>query len=192
MEIWFSTYFLEYTSDLKLGRFKPRKVDPGLHWHTKTIDKQQALQDLSTSSSLDAFFDKWQVQNGAYVSLKRALARYRKLQKNGGWPQVSPGPVLKPGMTSPRVTEVRNRLNVTDEKLSGLFVENLNHYGAKLEQTVKEFQKRHGIDADGVIGPATLKAMNIPIEQRVRQSSSPWSVGAGCLRIMEANLLPSI
>lgn len=169
MEIWFSTYFLQYTSDLKLGRFKPRKVDPGLHWRTKTIDRQQALQDLSVSSSLDAFFDKWQVQSEAYVSLKRALARYRKLQKNGGWPRVSPGPVLKPGMTSSRVAEVRNRLNVTDEKLSGLFVENLDHYGVKLEQTVKEFQKRHGIDADGVIGPATLKAMNVSVKQRVRQ-----------------------
>ena len=31
------------------------------------------------------------------------------------------------------------------------------------------FQARHGLDADGIIGPATLRALNVPVEDRINQ-----------------------
>ena len=34
---------------------------------------------------------------------------------------------------------------------------------------VKRFQKRNGMDVDGVVGRATLRVMNIPVEQRIEQ-----------------------
>ena len=34
---------------------------------------------------------------------------------------------------------------------------------------VKKFQRRHGLTDDGVIGPTTLKQMNIPTAKRIRQ-----------------------
>ena len=169
IEAWFSAYFLKYTSDLKLGRFKPREVDPELHWRTKTINKIDALRRLAQMNSVDAFFDRWQPRNPAYIVLKQTLAQYRSLQKKGGWPSVSEGAVLKPQMSDPRVSEIRARLAVTDGAKIAVPDEKSFLFDEDLVLAVKNFQQRHGLDADGVVGPSTLKSMNVSIEERIRQ-----------------------
>lgn len=169
IEAWFSAYFLQYASDLKLGRFKPSTIDPELHWKKKVINEFQALEALSKAQSIDAFFDGWQTQNPAYLVLKRILSQYYVIEKSGGWPTVSDGEVLKPGMTSSRVAEVRARLAVTDNP--SLLAENNKpeEYGSELLEAVKVFQKRHGLEKDGVIGKSTLMEMNVAVAQRIRQ-----------------------
>jgi murein L,D-transpeptidase YcbB/YkuD len=38
-----------------------------------------------------------------------------------------------------------------------------------LEDAVKRFQQRHGLEADGRVGPDTRKALNIPVAEKIRQ-----------------------
>lgn len=42
-------------------------------------------------------------------------------------------------------------------------------YNQELFDAVKKFQKSHGLSPDGVIGNETIKAMNVPVEQRIDQ-----------------------
>jgi murein L,D-transpeptidase YcbB/YkuD len=42
-------------------------------------------------------------------------------------------------------------------------------FDATLERAVRTFQQRHGLDADGIVGLQTLAALNIPVEERIRQ-----------------------
>lgn len=42
-------------------------------------------------------------------------------------------------------------------------------YTPELFEAVKKFQKRHGLDVDGIIGNATIQAMNVPVRQRIDQ-----------------------
>jgi murein L,D-transpeptidase YcbB/YkuD len=42
-------------------------------------------------------------------------------------------------------------------------------YDAALEQAVRNFQERHGLTADGVVGPGTRAAMNVPVAARIGQ-----------------------
>ncbi len=42
-------------------------------------------------------------------------------------------------------------------------------FDATLEDSVRRFQERYALDVDGVVGPGTLRSMNITAAQRVDQ-----------------------
>ena len=109
-EIAFSAAFLNYASDLKIGRLSPRKVDPELFVENKTFDGSTALGDLHTQDDLDIYFRLFAPKNPEYRALRVLLSNYRKIAANGGWPKVAKGETLKPEMRDPRVAQVRTRL----------------------------------------------------------------------------------
>jgi len=74
---------------------------------------------------------------------------------------------LKPGMTDSRIQMIRKRLAVTNDYTGTDLSSHV--FDKQFEDAVKNFQKRHYLNADGVIGNNTLAAMNIPAEKRIRQ-----------------------
>ena len=168
IELFFSAAFLEYSGDLSVGRFLPAKVDPNFFLKTRTFDQAAALQAVGKAEDLDAFFDAWQPPSTYYASLRGALAQYRELAVEGGWDLVPLGPTLKPGMTDPRVAAIRERLSTTDGA-DPAPAGNAELYDAELVKAVERFQARHGLDVDGVVGPAAMVAMNVPIEDRIQE-----------------------
>ena len=67
IELYFSAAFLEYASDLKVGRFLPNKVDPNFFIEGRTIDQLAALKALSEARNIDQFFAGWQPKNAGYA-----------------------------------------------------------------------------------------------------------------------------
>ena len=168
IELYFSAAFLEYASDLKVGRVLPHKVDPNFFLEHRTIDQLAALNELGRAKSVDAFFDAWQPQAPDYAALKRSLADYRAIAEAGGWPSVPLGDSLKPGISDDRVPVLRARLFFTDgapRQSSGP----PGLYDQGLVNAVKWFQKRHGLDDDGIVGRNTVAALNVPVEERIAE-----------------------
>ena len=99
--------------------------------------------------------------------LQDALAKYRAYREAGGWSSISKGPVLKQGDRSARVAQVRARLAVTGDYTARATDPEL--FDSGLEDGVKHFQQRQGLDVDGVIGGGTLAAMNVSVQQRIDQ-----------------------
>ncbi|MFK0249295.1 peptidoglycan-binding protein [Amycolatopsis azurea] len=74
----------------------------------------------------------------------------------GGGPGPTPPsgrPTLKAGSTGPAVTELQSFLNRVYPAYSKLAVDGV--FGAKTTAVVKEFQRRTGLAADGIVGPQT-------------------------------------
>ncbi|MHB1168278.1 MAG: L,D-transpeptidase family protein, partial [Longimicrobiales bacterium] len=44
-----------------------------------------------------------------------------------------------------------------------------DRFDAALEAAVRSFQHRHGLNEDGIVGPATVAELNVPVERRIEQ-----------------------
>ena len=47
--------------------------------------------------------------------LEVALGKYREIERRGGWPQITEGSYLRPGMRDPRIADLKNRLAITGD-----------------------------------------------------------------------------
>jgi murein L,D-transpeptidase YcbB/YkuD len=125
------------------------------------------LRDLASGKDVGAIADALPPAYAGYHRLKRAMVQYRALAQQGGWTAIPDGPSIKPGMEDERVPLVRKRLAVTGE-LDAKHATG-KQLDAHLQTALKRFQTRHGIEADGAVGKATLAALNVSAEDRLRQ-----------------------
>lgn len=106
--------------------------------------------------------------DSAYGQLKAQLKRHRAIAATAGWPETPSGPTIRPGSTDPRVEVLAARLASSGDLVAGSRAE-AGSYGPVLQQAVRRFQARHGLEVDGLVGKATLRALNVPVEQRIDQ-----------------------
>ncbi|MFP5429976.1 MAG: murein L,D-transpeptidase [Gammaproteobacteria bacterium] len=103
-----------------------------------------------------------------YNQLRTALARYRGIAHEGGWPQLPVGKSLKPGQSDPRVPVLRRRLQI-----AGLASHEVpadpSLFDDELARAVMRFQREAYLAADGVVGPSTRAALNAPVAERIDQ-----------------------
>ena len=106
--------------------------------------------------------------HSAYTRLQQALASYRQMAAHGGWPILPDGAILRKGDQGTPVAILTRRLHSTGD-LTEPPAQRSDLFDAVLEQAVRRFQRRHGVVADGVVGPITRAALQVPIEARMRQ-----------------------
>jgi L,D-transpeptidase YcbB len=107
-------------------------------------------------------------QEAGYAALRQGLATYREIYRKGGWPQIPAGPSLRRGSRGPRVSLLRERLRLSGDLESG-GKKHEELFDRALEEASKRFQSRHGLKTDGAVGPQTLSALNVPVENRILQ-----------------------
>jgi murein L,D-transpeptidase YcbB/YkuD len=168
LDILLTDAFITLACHLSGGCVDPVTIE--LEWFAKrrNVDVSSVLELALKKKQIREALVRLRPEQGSYVRLRQALARYRELSSKGEWPQVSAGPPLKKDSVSGRVVELKKRLAASgdleaEEEKKGVF------FDEKLEQSVITFQKRHGLKADGIVGRVTLNALNVTLKQRVRQ-----------------------
>jgi L,D-transpeptidase YcbB len=85
-------------------------------------------------------------------------------------------PTWRPDDTSPPATALRARLVASGDLPAPAAGREVGPgagpdsiFDAALEQAVRRMQMRHGLEIDGWVGPQTLRALGVPIEDRIRQ-----------------------
>jgi murein L,D-transpeptidase YcbB/YkuD len=155
---------------LQFGKLDPADLDPAWNFSRK-IARQDPLAYLNQVLETEAVASTLATlgpQNRYYRRFQTGLKKYRAIMAGGGWPTVSTGPVLEIGASGSRVADLRQRLRITGD-LSESDPTDPNEFDSRLDAAVKHFQVRHGIDADGKVGPRTIEELNVPVETRVNQ-----------------------
>ncbi|MFM7085024.1 MAG: murein L,D-transpeptidase [Hyphomicrobium sp.] len=98
-----------------------------------------------------------------------AIAHYKKILSKGGWPQIPGNRMLRPGDDDERVPILRKRLSITGDLIRPKKVFDDINYDTSLEQAVVRFQERHGLRNTGRVDQTTLQALNITVEDRLKQ-----------------------
>lgn len=127
-------------------------VDPeiagNIRWRNTKLD------DVTFARYAGAPLDLIQAINPLYADLRRGLVDYQK--KWGGLPQFTmpAGPALTIGSQGERVTLLRERLGLTVG----------SRFDEPLSKRVAEYEKVHGLKADGVAGDEVIASLNLGAE----------------------------
>lgn len=106
--------------------------------------------------------------NDAHARLREARDRYQHIADRGGWPQVPDGALVEPGDTNrQQVQALRDRLAAT-ESLGGAAPTG-DVYDTRLVAALADFQRRHGLVVDSLLGSNTRAALNVPASDRLAQ-----------------------
>ena len=135
---------------------------------TRAADPAASLADaMASGRELMETLASVRPDDPGYARLCDSLARYRSYVEAGGWPELPAGAVLGPGDSGPRVAALRQRLEI--EGYVPLTPGDPTGYDDALAVAVGEFQARHGLARDGLVGPNTLAELNVPPQTRVKQ-----------------------
>jgi murein L,D-transpeptidase YcbB/YkuD len=171
---------LRYLVDLHDGRIRPQQLHQSYSpARRETFDAATDLRTALAQGRLPAAAREAAPRLAPYERLREALARYRAMGAHAAWqlplpPLPSPpkgtrgrqGP-LEPGSPWAGLGLLAERLLVLSD-LAEVPAE-IRVYEGPLVEAVKTFQQRHGLEADGRLGKATLAQLEVGPAARTRQ-----------------------
>ncbi len=188
-----SLALLHFLSDVRFGRIAPAAIRFDLESRRNLDSLVTLILSAITQNHVDKLAERAEPSHPPYRQLKRALNHYRKLE-NRSLPSLAFAHSIKPGERLRQIVDLQQTLKIlgfmpeeesfspspdnhadsgtatgtvaalelqptTDEHL----------YAGAVVEAVRQFQRQHGLAADGVIGRQTLAALNTPIQQRIMQ-----------------------
>lgn len=161
-EVRFMQAALLYARQASGGRVRPAQVGKYVDIKPQAADPAKVLDLLASHENPGEFLKSFHPRSSDYARLRALYLAYRNVAARDGWPEVRPGGGGK------AIAALRQRLvmsgDLRREDDSGKA-----GYDAALRAAIRRFQTRHGIKADGMVGRQTLKALNVPVEERLEQ-----------------------
>jgi murein L,D-transpeptidase YcbB/YkuD len=167
---------LRYVSALHVGRINPAHFNYGIDIAEKHMDLAKFLaQQVVSARDVKTVMQTVEPTSRMYGVTLQALTRYQELAANTQ--HEPPLPMLQKAITAGSVyagaPALRKRLIVlgdmqesaTDDGAG----ESATAYTPSLAEGVKSFQRRHALPASGILTPATLAELNVPLATRVLQ-----------------------
>lgn len=155
--------FVQFARDLHSGVLDPRQVDRNIVRVLPRPDTKKLLTEFAEAPAA-AFIRNLAPSAPEYARLFRAREDLVRVIAGGGWGPRVPEARFTPGTSGDAVVALRNRLIA----MGYLERSATASYDATLQAAVLEFQINHGIDGDGIAGPATIRAMNVAPEERLK------------------------
>lgn len=160
-EIHLTNQFMQFIDHVRVGLLDPKHISK----HIK----------FRSPHTIPAKFLKWALEGKScsrlrkmgpnlpqYQKLKALLKQYRQMahdQKD--WPKITTTKTLKQGDKGPHIVQLRKILSLWGDLPKA---STSDKFDANLKKAVINFQKRHTLDANGVVGQKTRERLNWGIE----------------------------
>ena len=168
-DVALTTAMLHYLADLRVGRVRSEYHSGKSDARLKRYDPVERLRTGLAAGKLRDAVQAAEPQLPLYGQVKAALAHYRELAKQPYPALLVPQAKVKPGGAYPDAQALFERLVLLGDLPGDAPPPAEGIYGGKLEEGVRHFQVRHGLEEDGVLGRGTVNALNVPPARRARQ-----------------------
>ena len=163
---------MRYISDLHIGKVNPKRLDFAFDEESKKYDLAKFLKDrIVDGRDVAGVLAEVEPPYPGYRRTLQALQSYAELASKDDGEQLPPAKkTIGPGDDYPGVPRLTRLLRLLGDLPPGADVPaDETVYAPALVDAVKNFQRRHGRDADGRIGAQTLADLNVPLSRRVQQ-----------------------
>lgn len=155
-------------AETELGqRLRPRAVVDEWAIQPPRRAVAQEFEAARGAGGLDRWLAGLSPTSPQYRALREARARYAALATGGGWAPLPAGPTLREGDRHDTVVRLRARLAAEGYDAGAASDPSLLDAG--LRAVLMAFQADRGIEIDGILGPATRAALNVPAATRLDQ-----------------------
>ncbi len=170
--------------DYLTGQIDPKTVAQSWHIDPQEENVDSALIRSLRNPALDKAITTMRPTDPEYAGLRKELDRFQQISVKGGWPVVPAGPASKPGerMSPQRVAALRSRLSVEGiaapaaaepvarpASQANQRTPTAGVYDRALAGAVAQFQARHGIAVDSMLGAETVTSLNQTAVYRTAQ-----------------------
>jgi murein L,D-transpeptidase YcbB/YkuD len=161
-----------------LGRVDPKTLQWDYAAARRSFDPAPVLRELRLGADLGRALAVLEPPFAHYGRARRTLANLRTALAGGEPPRVpeieKPRKKVEPGKPWAGVPALAARLRVFGDLPVGQDAAGTDEAGAPLYagplvDAVKSFQRRHGLEPDGVVGAGTIQTLNVSLAHRILQ-----------------------
>lgn len=171
LDVLRSDALIRLVHDLRFGKLNPDNPAAGRnlgHRDARDAQLDEQLQRILASARLFDAIRALRPTHFIYTGLIASLAELRRIATLGPWETVPRGPAIRLDGSDPRVPTVRRQLAILGD-LSVMTTGDTLKADSAFIEGVRRFQRRHALNDDGIVGPATLAELNVTPERRIEQ-----------------------
>lgn len=178
---------IRYARDMRNGRVELESIEDDVDFPRPVMDPVAELRGALGRNAVEEWLAALPPRQPEYARLVDAYALYRGMAARGGWDALpSPEKSLRPGQASSLVLALRRRLRAEGDLAETYAApEGDDRFEGRVVEALEHFQRRHGLDADGILGKKTLAALNVGAAERAAQIAinlERWRTLAGAIQ----------
>jgi murein L,D-transpeptidase YcbB/YkuD len=176
LDLMMTDAYLRVVHDLSAGLVDPGRMRMGKWAFGWTDELMRRIERGLVTGDLTGTLERCRPGQAEYERLRSALGDMLAAAQYGDWPEISEGGTLKPGMSGPRVRQLRQRLDASGDLPVGVSRKS-GVYDEKLANAVRVWQERNGLAVDGYVGDQTRTLLNVgpaEIARKIELNLERW------------------